>query len=176
MSKNTISANATALPAVAEMLFAVNRDYIAAVEQDEGHPALEKLNDALVEGTLRAAKTPAVSVGQIKLKAKILSDVWSGSTSLAIESLRNSLVEDVLALGVERSDVHRLCLTQIRYALDAITAAVRGSDFNDLGQQRGIIHLLGEQYIQLGEVIKEMGGERIPRDWEDDSEDTSYGE
>jgi hypothetical protein len=67
--------------------------------------------------------------------------------------------------------VHRLHLTQILYALDAITAAVRGSDFNDLSHQRGIIHLLGEQYIQLGEVIKEMGGERIPRDWEDDSED-----
>jgi hypothetical protein len=55
--------------------------------------------------------------------------------------------------------IQRIQLMKIRYAIDAITAAVRGSDFNDKSQQRGIIHLLGEQYCQLGEVIDEMGGE-----------------
>jgi hypothetical protein len=50
-------------------------------------------------------------------------------------------------------------LTEIRYALDAIEAAVKGADFLDHGQQRGISHLLSEQYFKLGDIIKEMEGE-----------------
>ncbi len=33
-----------------------------------------------------------------------------------------------------------------------------GAEFNDTSQQRGIVHLLGEQFRKLGEVIEEMGG------------------
>ena len=51
-------------------------------------------------------------------------------------------------------------LTDIRFALDAIEAAVKGADFNDTGQQRGISQLLSDQYFKLDDIIKEMEGEQ----------------
>ena len=59
-----------------------------------------------------------------------------------------------------------LQLNEIRYALDAVNAAVKGADMNDTSQQRGISYWISELYFKLGDLIKEMEGD----DAKDDDE------
>ncbi len=50
-------------------------------------------------------------------------------------------------------------LNEIRYALDAVNAAVKGADMNDTSEQRGISYWISELDCKLGDLIKEMEGD-----------------
>ena len=60
---------------------------------------------------------------------------------------------------LHKTETHIFVLDEIQCRIDAINAAVKGADFNDRSQQKGISRLLGDVWCRLDDFINEMKGE-----------------
>ena len=67
-------------------------------------------------------------------------------------------------MSLTEDEKNRRALADILDRIDAISAAVRGAEFNDKGHQNGISLLLGDVWCTLSDLIEEMGGRNVARD------------